>query len=159
MSTIEQKAEFLRDQLPPLLSTLTADTEREWGKMDAQQMIEHLSYSLRQASGKDLYELTIPEEHVPRAQAFLMSDKKFRENTPNVLIGEDTIPNKRADIKDAIVELREEIDHFFDVFGNDPNKTLMNPFFGELNYEMWVSLLYKHVWHHLNQFGITEEQG
>lgn len=157
MNNIEKKASFLRNEFTGLLSQLTADTQRRWGKMAAQQMIEHMSYSLRQANGKDIYELVTPEEQVPKMQAFLMSEKPFKENTPNVLIGEDTIPNNRANIADAITELREELDHFFDVFDKEPNKKIMNPFFGELNYEMWVQLLHKHAWHHLNQFGIEKE--
>lgn len=156
MDTIS-KAAFLRTEFPSLLSSLTADSERKWGKMDAQQMVEHMSYAMRQANGKDIYECITPEEHLPKMQTFLMSDKSFKENTPNALIGEDTVPHECANISDAIAELREEIDHFFEVFNSDPNKKLMNPFFGELNYEMWVKLLYKHAWHHLNQFGIQKE--
>ncbi|MEZ5018236.1 MAG: hypothetical protein R2800_14350 [Flavipsychrobacter sp.] len=156
MSTTN-KAAFLRTEFPSLLSSLDPNTERKWGKMDAQQMVEHMSYSMRQANGRDLYECVTPEEHLPKMQAFLMSEKPFRENTPNVLIGDDTVPHERANIADAITELREEIDHFFEVFDSNPNKKIMNPFFGELNYEMWVQLLHKHAWHHLNQFGIQKE--
>ena len=157
MDTID-KAAFLRTEFPSLLAQLTSNAERKWGKMDAQQMVEHMSYAMRQANGKDEYELITPEEHVPKMQAFLMSDKPFKENTSNVLIGEDTVPNDRANIADAITELREEINYFFEVFDKDPNRKVMNPFFGELSYEMCVKLLYKHAWHHLNQFGIDKQQ-
>lgn len=155
MSTIIEKASFLRNKFIPALSTIAPNTVPKWGKMNLQQMIEHMSYSFRQASGKELYEIVTPAENLPRMVAFLESEKPFRENTPNQLLPDEPEAPKNATIIESLEELKQEIEHFFSVFGAHPDKKITNPFFGVLNYEQWVQLLYKHSWHHLNQFGLS----
>lgn len=157
MSSANEKAAFIRNKFIPLLLSIPADKNPSWGKMNAIQMIEHMSYAFRQANGKDVYEIVTPEENLPRMHAFMMSDKPFRENTPNQLLPDEPATPKHETITAATEELKKEIAHFFEVFGAQPDKKITNPFFGVLGYEEWVQLLYKHCWHHLRQFGI--EQG
>lgn len=154
MSGTIEKAAFLRNKFIPLLTTIAPGTQPRWGKMNLHQMIEHMSYSLRQANGREEYVIVTPEEHLERMRAFLESEKPFRENTPNKLLPDDPEPPKTANIALALEELKGEIEHFFDVFRAHPDKKITNPFFGVLNYEQWVQLLHKHAWHHLRQFGV-----
>lgn len=156
MENLNKKAAFLRNKFVPLVSSIPTDTPAKFGKMNVPQMIEHMSYSFRQANGKDTYELTTAQEYLPRMQAFLMSEKPFKENTPNSLLPDDPEPPKHEHINDAYNELRQEISDFFKLFDKEPDKKLMNPFFGELDYDMWIQLLHKHAWHHLKQFGVDE---
>jgi hypothetical protein len=153
MENITTKADFLKNDYVNLLSTINPETKGLWGKMNAHQMTEHMVYAFRQASGKDSYTLLTPEDNVPKMQAFLMSEKTFKENTPNVLIGDNTIPVVHANIKDSLKQLQDEINYFFEAY-KEPGKTITNPFFGNLDYNMQVQLLHKHAWHHLRQFGI-----
>jgi hypothetical protein len=44
--------------------------------------------------------------------------------------------------------------YFFEVFEKDTALVTRNPFFGDLNFEQNVQLLYKHSLHHLRQFGV-----
>jgi hypothetical protein len=155
MENVEHKASFLKNEFVKTLSGINPEMKGLWGKMNVQQMVEHMSFSFRQVNGKDKYSLLTPEENVAKAQAFLMTDKPFRENTPNAIIGENTIPEKNATIADALNELQSEINDFFALFDAQPDAFITNPFFGDLNYEMWVQLLHKHSLHHLRQFGIT----
>lgn len=154
---IETKAKFLREEYVPLLSSLNQDAERRWGKMNVQQMIEHMADSVRIANGRDPHDLVTPEEHVQKMQAFLMSEKPFKENTPNKLLRDEPPPPRHNNIQASLQELQDEINHFFEVFQDNPSKTQMNPFFGALNFDMWVQLLHKHAWHHLRQFGVEEQ--
>jgi len=156
MENLGTKATFLRNDLVKMLATIDPATKPLWGKMNPQQMVEHMSYAMRQASGKDPYTIVTAEEHLPKMQAFLMSEKPFRENTPNQLLPDEPAPAKHESMQDSLNDLQAEIDHFFHVYGTDPQKTITNPFFGELNYDMQIQLLHKHAWHHLRQFGITE---
>ena len=156
MENIEQKKEFLRRGFAEKLKTIPADAERHWGKMNVQQMIEHMTDSVSWANGKHGFDLVTPEENVSKMQAFLMSEKPFKENTPNNLISETPFPVRNQTMDDAIQELQREIDQFFTVFENGKQQTTLNPFFGDLNFEMWVQLFYKHAWHHLRQFGVEE---
>lgn len=157
MSGTVDKAYFLRNKFIPLLRKINPDKQPAWGKMNLHQMIEHMSYAMRQANGKDKYTLETPEEYMPKMEAFLMSDKPFKENTPNKLLPDDPEPPKHETIEASIEELKQEIEDFFDLFADEPSLKLTNPFFGELNYERWVQLLYKHAWHHLKQFGVGTE--
>ncbi|WP_276132217.1 DinB family protein [Polluticoccus soli] len=156
MENLSAKAYFLRNEFIDKLKQIEPATKPLWGKMNLHQMIEHMSYSLRQANGKDQYDCVTPEENIPRMQAFLMSEKPFKENTPNQLLPEDPETPKQKDIDDALAELKTETEDFFKVFEKTPDRVITNPFFGDLNYEMWVQLLHKHARHHLKQFGVNE---
>jgi hypothetical protein len=156
IENISEKANFLRNSLVNKYKAIAPDTAGLWGKMNPQQMMEHMSYSFRQANGKDICTCVTPEEHLPRMQAFLMSEKPFKENTPNQLLPDTPAPPVHATIDDSLAELQQEIEDFFTLFEKEPNKVLTNPFFGKLSYDMWVQLLHKHAWHHLRQFGVND---
>lgn len=157
MENIAQKAYFLRHEYVQKLKTLKADAERKWGKMNVQQMVEHMAEYIALASGKIITEkIVTPAEHLEGYRRFLSTEKEFKENTPNVLMPETPQPVKHGNLDEAIEELKQEVDHLFKVFEDDCDKKVLNAIFGELDYEMTVQLLYKHAWHHLRQFGITE---
>ena len=153
MTNIQEKANFLRNEYTQLLSLLNAEATPVWGKMNVQQMIEHMSDYFRIASGKTPMEIVTEAEKIPRMQGFLASDKLFPENTPNSLMPDIPPPTRHATKQEAIAELQAEIDHFFHVHEADKEKATPNPFFGVLNYDQQVQLLYKHSTHHLRQFG------
>ena len=100
-------------------------------------------------------EVVTAEEHLPKMQAFIMSEKPFRENTPNVLMPDTPPAARHSSTGDAIAALQHELDHLFENFGSDPQLSIANPFFGQLNFDMQVQLLHKHAWHHLRQFGVS----
>ena len=85
---------------------------------------------------------------------FLMSDKPFRENTPNPLVPEVPAPVISPSIDDAISEQQTELNFFFSVFEKNNLQVTRNPLFGDLNFDENVQLLYKHALHHLRQFGV-----
>lgn len=150
------KAQFLKEHLVPGIAAISPDFKPLWGKMNLQQMTEHMSREgFQVANGKLPHILVTPPEHVERMQAFLMSDKPFKENTPNSLMSLDPLPVKHADMNAALAELQTEIDDFFRVYEKEPEKSIMNPFFGNLKFEMQVQLLHKHALHHLKQFGVA----
>ena len=86
---------------------------------------------------------------------FVMSDKPFRENTPNPLMPEVPAPVRNPSVEEAIKELKNEMDYFFTVFNKNNLRVTRNPFYGDLNYEQNVQLLHKHALHHLKQFGVV----
>ena len=77
--TIQAKINFLENDFPEFLQTLDANAQGKWGVMNAQQMVEHMSYSLRDANGKSPKRIVTPLEHLPKYKEFAMSDKPFRE--------------------------------------------------------------------------------
>jgi hypothetical protein len=153
---LAEKTEFLRHRFIPLLKNIPSGTHPAWGKMTLQQMVEHFADSVRIASGKHaVADVVTPEEQLPRMRAFMMSDKPFRENTPNSLLPEVPAPVRNFAMEEAVNELDEEIRFFFSVFEKNALQVTRNPFFGDLNFEENVHLLYKHALHHLRQFGVN----
>jgi hypothetical protein len=154
MENLQSKEEFLRSEYVKMLLNLDPNAGACWGKMNVQQMVEHMSDYVRIANGKSVYAIHTPADRIPKMQAFLMSEKPFQENTPNPLMPDIPAAVKHANKEAAIEELKNELDHFFNVFHKEPGKTLDNPFFGTLNYEQQIQLLHKHATHHLKQFGV-----
>ncbi|MFT3909781.1 MAG: DUF1569 domain-containing protein [Ferruginibacter sp.] len=153
----EQKSAFIKNEMFSLLSNLAADSKGSWGKMNGQQMVEHLADFFDISSAKVPSRLVIPEEHLPKYKAFLLSDKEFRENTkaPAEVLGEEPIPVRTANMEAAISTLRNSVDAFYKYYENTPVENTTHPVFGSLNFEEWILLHYKHVIHHLKQFGYT----
>ena len=77
----DAKKAFLKDDLLHIINNLNGDEMPGWGKMNAQQMIEHVSGFFRVSTQKIHFPLTTPVEHIPKYKEFLLSDKEFRENT------------------------------------------------------------------------------
>lgn len=156
MDNIAEKAQFLKSEFTARLAELDENKNPKWGKMNVLQMIEHMSEYVRIASGKIQMSLISEPERLPKLQGFLMSDKNFPENTPNVLMPDVPPPARHTSKAAAIKELQHEIDEFFSVYSTDETKKYLNPFFGELDKDMQIQLLYKHSTHHLRQFGVIE---
>ncbi|MFM2135031.1 MAG: hypothetical protein RL021_431 [Bacteroidota bacterium] len=136
------------------LKTVPADTAPLWGKMSVQQMVEHLSDSVRYANGKDVQtEIVTPVERLQAVRDFLYSEKDFRPNTKNSKMGEEPVPVRHPDLETAVGELADDVAAYAARFSTDPSHTERNPFFGDLDFEGWNRLLYKHFLHHLRQFG------
>jgi oxepin-CoA hydrolase/3-oxo-5,6-dehydrosuberyl-CoA semialdehyde dehydrogenase len=152
----EQKLIFLKNDCTTRFKKLSTDTMGSWGKMNGQQTVEHLAAFFNVSAGKIKFDLVTPAEHLPRYKEFLLSDKEFRENTkaPTTVIGEEALPLQYATMEDALEKLEGSIAAFENYFKDDPLKTTQHPVFGELNFEEWVLLHYKHVRHHLRQFGL-----
>jgi hypothetical protein len=149
------KAEFLKASFVALLQTIPTDAAPLWGKMTLQQMVEHFTDAVRIAAGlvPDAA-IVSPEEHLPKLQAFIRSEKPFRENTRNPLLPETPAPVRARSIEAALDSLQEAIDAFFEVFAGNEHLTTRNPIFGDLDYDLNIQLLYKHALHHLRQFGV-----
>jgi hypothetical protein len=148
------KLYFLLNEYPLLLRKIDPSTKGHWGKMNVQQMIEHMIDSVREANGKLQRTLVTPEDRVPKMKEFLMSEKEFRPETKNALMGDEPVPVSKSSVTEAINELEIELRDFVNRFKNDNESRITNPFFGELNFEEWIQLLHKHAIHHLKQFGV-----
>ncbi|MCX7743175.1 MAG: DUF1569 domain-containing protein [Flavobacteriales bacterium] len=150
------KEKFLSETWFDYLYALNGTEKPLWGKLSAQGMIEHMVDSVAIAYGKQVHALQTPPEMIEKAKAFAMSDKEFKPNTKNSLMGDEPAPLRHENIKDAIQELHQEVSSFFTFYHNYPQAIVTNPFFGDMNYKEWLHLLYKHARHHLKQFGLIE---
>ena len=153
-----EKQDFIINELIPRLKRLSANAAGIWGKMNAQQMVEHLSRIFNVSSGKSFYPLLTPLEDLPKYRQFLLGDKVFRENTigPEGIVPKEPAAARNNTYLDALDELQLEINDFVKFFTDNPGEKTMHPVFGELNFEEWVLIHYKHVQHHARQFGMLD---
>jgi hypothetical protein len=151
-----EKENFLRTKLVLYFQRLDPTTPPGWGKMNVQQMIEHCANDvIRSASGRLKIDTIItPPENLQRLRDFLLGDKPFKENIKNPLLAEEPRPLQYKTVQAAIGALQQELIYFFEVFEKNSNLLTRNPFFGDLNFDQNVQLLYKHSLHHLRQFGV-----
>lgn len=150
------KLNFIRSEFVPMLKNIQPDAVGKWGKMNAQQMAEHLSEIFKFSSQKTTFPLVTPAEQLPAYRAFLLSDKEFRENTraPESIVPEEPMPLRNNSYEDATNELQNEITAFTWFFENNPEVKTCHPVFGDLDFDEWVLFHHKHVTHHLKQFGL-----
>lgn len=151
----EEKLRFLKTQLIPLIQKIPSDRPPAWGKMNLQQMVEHMTAAFKIASGRMQLPGQPNQETVPRSYAFLMTEKPFKENLHNPFLSEQTYPLRNHTLAAAIGELQAAALEFFATYEKEPGKRTLNLVFGNLNYEEQVQLLHKHALHHLKQFGET----
>ena len=135
------------------LSTLEETQKPIWGSMSAQRMVEHLTDSVKVASGKIIIDLLIPEEKIEKMQLFLASDKPMARNIEVPFAKKDT-ELRHSEIDLAIDELTEEWCDFQELFEENENMKTVHPYYGALNYEQWKRLHSKHFTHHFEQFGL-----
>lgn len=146
--------QFFKEEYIPLLQKLTGKEVGAWGVLSPQGMIEHMTDSIGVAHGRIKEELQTPTAVLERVRAFALSDKEFKPDTKNSLMSETPAELRFLTIAEAIAELQEEINLFFKYYKENPEQKVLNPFFGEFNYDEWLHLLRKHAVHHLKQFNL-----
>jgi hypothetical protein len=131
---------------------LRSDSERLWGKMSAAQAVAHCSAGVELALGDRLpprlfFGTIVGWLIKPLA---LGNDKPMRRNSPTV---EGLVVTDDRDLGTERERLCGLIDRFA---AAGPTGCTAHPhsFFGRLTPEEWAILMYKHLDHHLRQFGV-----
>lgn len=135
------------------LNQITPEMKPLWGSMSAQRMVEHLTDTVRIATGKNPQELAIPEEKLERMVQFLASDKPMAQNS-QVPFATPEMKLRNEELELAIDEFVDEWLYFEELFESTPGYTAVHPYYGALNYEQWKRLSSKHHTHHFMQFGL-----
>lgn len=150
----QEKFDFIKNKFVPLIKGLQGNKTGKWGKMNGQQMVEHVTGFFKVSTNQIHFPLVTPVEYLSKAKAFLLSDKEFRENTKAPVLPEEPLPLQFATMDEAVADLEKEINFFIDKFEKESGLITQHPVFGDLNFEEWVLLHYKHVIHHSKQFGL-----
>ena len=133
------------------INKLTPDTKPLWGKMTVAQMLAHLQVPLEVALGdKDLKGGLMAFFFGKIAKKQLVKEEPFKRNLPTapsfVVKGERNFNEEKKELIDLLLRFSK----------SDPEEIARrpHPFFGKLTKEEWNTLQYKHLDHHLNQFGV-----
>ena len=132
------------------VESLQTGKQRQWGKMSVAQMLEHNARAIEMATGKRKME-----------QAFLgkligwifkkdfVGEKPFGKNGPTgpdfVVAGEPDFQETKDKVRALLSDL-----HAMGEKGCDGN---IHGFFGRMTGAEWGVTQYKHLDHHLRQFG------
>jgi hypothetical protein len=140
------------NEIKERIARLMPDSPRQWGKMNAAQAIAHCAASMEWAVG----DRVPPRLFFPGLMGRLIKplvlgdDKPFRRNSPT---SPDLIVPDQRDFNAERQRLYVLIDRFT-AAGPTGCTTSPHSFFGRLTPEQWAILTFKHLDHHLRQFGV-----
>jgi hypothetical protein len=138
------------DSLISRIDQLQPASQRQWGKMDVAQMMAHCSAAMDMASGKLMVKRTLIGRVIgPRFRHLMTNDTTFKRSNPTAK--ELKIVDQRAFAKDQ--ERPKHCVREFHEGGESRCTTHPHPFFGPMTPLEWSTGMYKHVDHHLKQFG------
>jgi hypothetical protein len=134
------------------INSLTPETQAKWGKMDVAQMLAHCNVT---------YEMVYDNIH-PKAKGLkkimlswfvkpiVTNEKPYKKNSPTApafkVVDNKTFESEKKRLTEYITKTQELGENEFD--GKESNS------FGKLNKNEWNNMFYKHLDHHLNQFGV-----
>ncbi len=134
------------------IENLKPNSQNLWGKMNASQMLAHCNV---------VYEMVYTEKH-PKPNFFMKlilklfvknpvtNEKPYKKNIPTapsfIIIDEKNFESEKNKLLAYIKETQIKGENFFD--GKESHS------FGVLNKRQWNNLFYKHLDHHLSQFGV-----
>ncbi len=140
------------DKIRTQLSTLKVNDKPVFGKMNGQQMIEHLSAVTQIANGNWNVDVFVSDDKTLRRKPFLNTENELQTGFKASFLSEAPNDLKFENIEAAIDDLIHQIEFFEKVFTEDKTRTVVHPFFGELDYEYWKKFQVKHFTHHFKQF-------
>jgi oxepin-CoA hydrolase/3-oxo-5,6-dehydrosuberyl-CoA semialdehyde dehydrogenase len=146
---------FLRETALSSIRNLDEAAAPLWGRMSAQQMIEHLLWAVELSNGRVHTECLVPDAELPRMKRFLYSNRPGPRDFPNPALAGGLPPLRHGSLADATADFRCELERFLSAH-RDPDRLFTHPIFGTLNHEEWHRTHYKHLHHHLQQFGLIE---
>jgi hypothetical protein len=149
---------FIRDGLLEALGALRDTSRPGWGKMTAQQMVEHLEWSFEVSTGQARVDCPIPAERREKMKAFLYHNRPSPPEFMNPALVQGLPPLRHPSLTEAKGALRVEVDRFFRCSATDPGAIHTHPVFGPIGVEEWSRTHFKHGYHHLLQFGLIDRE-
>jgi hypothetical protein len=134
------------------MALVRADSARQWGKMNAGQAMEHCARGMELALG----DRRPPRVLIGRILGPVIKPIAFRDSEP-MRRNSPTVPGLAVMGETDLMQGRERLCGLVDRFvACGPGGCTDHPhsFFGRLTPEEWSAWMYKHLDHHLRQFGV-----
>jgi hypothetical protein len=133
------------------INKLRPDAQRHWGKMTVAQMLAHCATALEVNVGDRVSKQGLMGKLFGRiAKKSVVSAEPFKQGLP-------TDPSfVQKEDKDFEQEKARLLALLKRLSASDPHALAKNPhpFFGKMTAEEWNTLNFKHLDHHLRQFGV-----
>ncbi len=140
------------------LNNLTESSERTFGEMTPQLMVEHMEEVVRNGMGQLKPEdfPAIPEEKLEKLQDWLYTEDEIKPGAKYPLLQEgETMQPKYKNLDQAREKLLEAVKEYNVHYRENPSAETYHPRFGMLNKEMSELFQRKHFTHHFKQFGLV----
>ena len=149
MSSLFNQADS--NQIIERINHLKPDTKALWGKMNVTQMLAHAQPPLKVASGH----LTLKRGLIgllfgKMAKKQLLGDKPFKQNLPTA---KEFMIKDYGEFESERQKLIQQLKEF-QIKGPRGLSDDPHPFFGKLTSGEWDLIQWKHLDHHLRQFGV-----
>ena len=142
-------SEEAHTEIKSRLNQLDENSQPLWGKMSVGQMAHHCQYPLHIILEKETYNLKPNWLMNLFFKKSMYSDKPWRKNLPTVPRFKASDPKDWTEEQSKLIALLDELHSHKDRETWQPHPT-----FGELSKEQWGKMQYKHLDHHLRQFGV-----
>ncbi|MCH2194119.1 DUF1569 domain-containing protein [Kordia sp.] len=141
------------EEIQNRIESLTVESTPSWGKMSVAQMCTHCQKPLEVAMGSlqlGKKKLGFMKRLVFRIYKPLMyNDKPWKQDLPTV---RDFIISDERDLAAEKAKLAALVTKFS--ASEDTTEWPAHPLFGDFTHEQWGKMQYKHLNHHLTQFGV-----
>ena len=131
------------------VARLRPDARGVWGKLSAPAMVCHLADSLKMALG----DLPVAPKHMPirypPLKQFIIYVAPFPKSAPTA---PELLTRSPAAWQADLSELQALVDRLV-ARGRESSPWPEHPAFGKLSHRAWGVLTYRHMDHHLRQFG------
>jgi hypothetical protein len=139
-----------REEILRRIATLRPDSQRAWGKMEVAQMLAHCARAAEAAAGEHpSKQKWIGKLLAPFMRSRILGDAPYARNLPT---GPSFVVSDPRDFEREKAHLFAAIQRFCDG-GPAKASQSVHGFLGHLDGETWGRLQYKHLDHHLHQFG------
>lgn len=139
-----------RESLSLRLAELEPGASRQWGKMDPAQMLHHCALGLEAGmSDRPLKQALLGKVLTPFIRGMVFGERPFRRNAPT---DPSFVVADACAFEAERIRLATLIDRFVQR-GPESAAKVPHLFFGRLSGREWGILVYKHLDHHLRQFG------
>ena len=139
------------DEVMGRLDTLTPESKALWGKMTVAQAVAHCCISMQTAVGDHRpKQMWIGRLIGPLVLKPFLGEKPIRRNSPTdvtfLVMDQRDLDVERERLKGLIRR--------FHAGGAKECSAHPHSFFGKMTPEQWARLMYRHLDHHLKQFGV-----
>lgn len=139
-----------REAILARLAALQPESARHWGKMDPAQMLCHCSLALETGTGdRPMKQKFIGKILMPFFRSSILGEKPFDKNSPTDPTFVVSVPRDFNAERTRLVNLIQR----FVERGESAAGKETHAFFGKMTGQEWGELMYKHIDHHLRQFG------
>ena len=137
------------DLLVARINHLTPESQPIWGKMSVDQMLKHCECAVNVAFGMEDLKVNFFMRLLGRLLKKKVFTSEFRKNSPTAKEFIFTATYDFEPSKNALIVAVQK-------FKAGPSAIVItqHPFWGKLTEEDWNTLMWKHLDHHLKQFGV-----